>query len=122
MDVTDLTNQIYLQTVLKEEFAFTIGAEHKFLNYSTRTLGQLDVDPDVQNDAPTGNQRSNFENSNYFSAFSQVKLDTYDDKYFPTRGLFFDGDFHFYAFSSDYNENFSEFAVAKGKFGGVQFF
>ena len=119
VDVTDLTNQIYLQTVLKEEFAFTIGAEHKFLNYSTRTLGQLDVDPDVQNDAPTGNQRSNFENSNYFSAFSQVKLDTYDDKYFPTRGLFFDGDFHFYAFSSDYNENFSEFAVAKGRFGGV---
>ncbi|NVN17271.1 patatin [Muricauda sp. HICW] len=119
VDVTDLTNQIYLQTVLKEEFAFTIGAEHKFLNYSTRTLGQLDVDPNVENDASNGNQRTNFENSNYFSAFSQIKLDTYDDKYFPTRGLIFDGDFHFYAFSSDYNENFSEFAVAKGKFGGV---
>ncbi len=119
VDVTDLTNQIYLQTVLKEEFAFTIGAEHKFLNYSTRTLGQLDADPDVENNASNGVQRTNFENSNYFSAFSQVKLDTYDDKYFPTRGLFFDGDFHFYAFSSDYNENFSEFAVAKGKFGGV---
>lgn len=119
VDVTDLTNQIYLQTVLKEEFAFTIGAEHKFLNYSTRTLGQLDADPDVENNVSNGVQRTNFENSNYFSAFSQVKLDTYDDKYFPTRGLFFDGDFHFYAFSSDYNENFSEFAVAKGKFGGV---
>ncbi|HBU79120.1 MAG TPA: patatin, partial [Muricauda sp.] len=119
VDVTDLTNQIYLQTVLKEEFAFTIGAEHKFLNYSTRTLGQLDADPDVENNASNGVQRTKFENSNYFSAFSQVKLDTYDDKYFPTRGLFFDGDFHFYAFSSDYNENFSEFAVAKGKFGGV---
>lgn len=119
VDVTDLTNQIYLQTVLKEEFAFTIGAEHKFLNYSTRTLGQLDADPDVENNVSNGVQRTNFENSNYFSAFSQVKLDTYDDKYFPTRGLFFDGDFHFYAFSSDYNENFSEFAVAKGRFGGV---
>ena len=119
IDVTDLTNQIYLQTVLKEEFAFTIGAEHKFLNYSTRTLVQLDADPDVENNTSNGNERTNFENSNYFSAFSQVKLDTYDDKYFPTRGLLFDGDFHFYAFSSDYNENFSEFAVAKGKFGGV---
>ncbi|MCR9227242.1 MAG: patatin-like phospholipase family protein [Flavobacteriaceae bacterium] len=119
VDVTDLTNQIYLQTVLKEEFAFTIGAEHKFLNYSTRTLGQLDVDSDQESNSSPGNQRTDFENSNYFSAFSQIKLDTYDDKYFPTKGLLFDGDFHFYAFSSDYNENFSEFAVAKGKFGGV---
>ena len=117
MDVTDLTNQIYLQTVLKEEFAFTIGAEHKFLNYSTRTLGQVDME-DENNDSST-NLRTDFENSNYFNAFSQIKLDTYDDKYFPTKGLFFDGDFHFYAFSSDYNENFSEFAVAKAKFGGV---
>lgn len=121
IDVTDFTNQIYLQTVLKEEFAFTIGAEHKFLNYSTRTLNLLDVDSDsdVLNNSSDGNQRTDFENSHYFSAYSQIKLDTYDDKYFPTRGLFFDGDFHFYALSSDFNENFSQFAVAKGKFGGV---
>lgn len=115
LDVTDLTNQVYLQTVFKEEFAFTVGAEHKYLKYSTRTLNQIDSEIDVSN----SNQRNTFENSNYFSAFSQIKLDTYDDKYFPTKGLFFDGDIHFYAFSSDYNENFSEFAVVKAKFGGV---
>lgn len=115
LDVTDLTNQVYLQTVLKEEFAFTVGAEHKYLNYSTRTLNQVDSEIDISN----SNQRTTFEDSNYFSAFSQIKLDTYDDKYFPTKGLFFDGDIHFYAFSSDYNENFSEFAVVKAKFGGV---
>ena len=115
LDVTDLTNQIYLQTVLKEEFAFTVGAEHKYLNYSTRTLNQVDPDMDISN----SNQRITFEDSHYISAYSQIKLDTYDDKYFPTRGLLFDGDIHFYAFSSDYNENFAEFAVAKAKFGGV---
>lgn len=115
LDVTDLTNQIYLQTVLKEEFAFTVGAEHKYLNYSTRTLNQVDSDVDISN----SNQRITFEDSHYISAYSQIKLDTYDDKYFPTRGLLFDGDIHFYAFSSDYNENFAEFAVAKAKFGGV---
>lgn len=117
IDVTDLTNQIYLQTVLQEEFAFTVGAEHKFLNYSTKTLSQ--VDADSEEDVSSSNQKTTFENSNYFSAFSKIKLDTYDDKYFPTRGLLFDGDIHFYAFSSDYNENFSEFAVAKAKLGGV---
>ncbi|MHA7829681.1 MAG: patatin-like phospholipase family protein [Flagellimonas sp.] len=115
LDVTDLTNQIYLQTVLKEEFAFTVGAEHKYLNYSTRTLNQLDAEIDVSD----SNQRTTFENSNYFSAFSQIKLDTYDDKYFPTKGLFFDGDIHLYAFSSDFNDNFAQFAIAKAKFGGV---
>jgi len=117
VDVTDLTNQVYLQTVLQEEFAFVIGAEHKFINYSTRTLNQ--VDPEAEEGPQSANRRSNFENSNYFSAYSQIKLDTYDDKYFPTKGLLFDGDFHFYAFSSDYNKNFKEFAVAKAKLGGV---
>jgi len=115
LDVIDLTNQVYLQTVLKEEFAFTVGAEHKYLKYSTRTLNQVDPEIDVSN----SNQRTTFEDSNYFSAYSQIKLDTYDDKYFPTKGLFFDGDIHFYAFSSDFSDNFSQFAIVKSKFGGV---
>ncbi|MEC8831453.1 MAG: patatin-like phospholipase family protein, partial [Bacteroidota bacterium] len=117
IDVTDLTNQIYLQTVLQEEFAFTIGAEHKFLNYSTRTLNRLDENNEIN--LSTSNQRTTFENSNYFSAYSQIRLDTYDDKYFPTKGLFFDGDFHFYVLSSDFNENFSQFAIGKAKLGGT---
>ncbi|MBO0341872.1 patatin-like phospholipase family protein [Flagellimonas profundi] len=117
MDVTDLTNQVYLQTVLKEEFAFIIGAEHKFLNYSTRTLNQ--VESEIEANISSSNQRTTFENSNYLNAYSQIKLDTYDDKYFPTRGLLFDGDFHFYGLSSDYNDNFSQFAIAKAKLGGV---
>ena len=117
LDVTDLTNQIYLQTVFKEEFALTIGAEHKYLNYSTRTIGQLDLETEIN--VSESNQRTTFENSNYFNAFSRIKLDTYDDKYFPTKGLLFDGDFHFYGLSSDYNENFSQFAIAKSKLGGI---
>ncbi|NDV41876.1 patatin [Muricauda sp. 40Bstr401] len=114
MDVTDLTNQIYLQTVLQEEFAFTIGAEHKFLRYSTRTLGQgTDAGATLTDD----DGRTTFERSNYFNAFSKITLDTYDDKYFPTKGLLFDSDFHVYLFSSDYNQNFREFSIAKAKLG-----
>ncbi len=41
LDITDFTNQFYIQTVVREEFAFQIGAEHKFLKYSTRTLGAI---------------------------------------------------------------------------------
>lgn len=115
IDVTDLTNQIYLQTVLQEEFAFTLGAEHKLLRYSTRTLGQQSMEASFSE----SNSRTTFENSNYFSVFSKITLDTYDDKYFPTKGLLFDSDIHLYLLSSDYNDNFKEFAVAKARLGTV---
>ena len=116
LDVTDLTNQVYLQTLFKEEFAFGLGLEHKLLRYSTRTLTNTNA---LFPDAPPSNERTFFENSNYFSAFSNLKLDTYNDKYFPTRGLYLDGDVHFYFFSSDFNDNFREFTVAKGRLGGA---
>jgi NTE family protein len=115
LDVTDLTNQIYLQTVLREEFAFTVGAEHKLLKYSTRTLNQLGEDLEA---TPTS-ERTFFEKSNYFSGFGKITLDTYDDKYFPTKGLLFDSDYHVYLFSSDFNDNFREFSIAKGRLGTV---
>lgn len=117
LDVTDLTNQIYLQTVLREEFAGTLGLEHRFLRYSTRTLNQLD--PDVPDDMVESSERTFFENSNYFSTFGKITLDTYDDKYFPTKGLLFNSDFHFYILSSDFNNNFEEFSVGKARLGTV---
>ncbi|MEM8998790.1 MAG: patatin-like phospholipase family protein [Bacteroidota bacterium] len=112
LDVTDLTNQIYLQTVFREEFAFSVGLEHKLLRYSTRTLSRLSQDEEVNSD-----ERTFFENSNYFSTYGKLILDTYDDKYFPTKGLFFDGDFHVYLFSSDFNDDFKEFSIAKARMG-----
>ncbi len=117
LDVTDFTNQFYLQTVLKEEFAFRIGAEHKFIKYSTNTLGGS-----TTAEAMAANQaaaKSVFEKSNFYSAFGQLILDTYDDKYFPSKGLYFNGDFHFYVLSSDFNENFKEYSIAQARLGGA---
>jgi NTE family protein len=115
LDVTDLTNQIYAQTVLREEFKFELGIEHKLLKYSSRTVNDLIEDPDFE---VTG-ERTTFENSNYFSTYGKLTLDTYDDKYFPSRGLYFDGDFHLYLFSSDYNDNFKEFSIGKARMGAA---
>ena len=116
LTVNDITNQLYLQTLWKEEFAFTLGAEHKFLKYRSRTLSETLNDNAMLTQFGT-RDRSIFEKSTYFSTYGQLKLDTYDDKYFPTKGLFFDGDFHFYMFSSDYNDNFKEFSIAKSRMG-----
>ncbi|WP_238857905.1 patatin-like phospholipase family protein [Poritiphilus flavus] len=116
LDVSDFTNQIYLQTVLQEEFAFSIGLEHKFLKYSTTTLNEPPED-ELESFQPEGDFRTFFEKSNYFSTYGKLILDTYDDRYFPTRGLYFNGDFHFYLFSSDFNDNFKEFSIAKARMG-----
>lgn len=119
LGVTDFTNQVYLQTVWQDEFAFTMGVEHKYLKYSTRTLGELLSESEQLPTIIGGDGRTNFEKSNFYSAFGQLTLDTYDDKYFPSSGLYFNGDFHFYVLSSDYNNNFKEFSVAKARMGGA---
>ena len=118
MDVADFTNQVYVQTVLREEFAFTLGIEHKFLKYSTRTLGRnMDTNEETLLTLNSSESRTLFEKSNFYSAYGQLTLDTYDDKYFPSKGLYFHGDYHFYILSSDFNDNFKAFSIAKARMG-----
>ncbi|MEA1786559.1 patatin-like phospholipase family protein [Arenibacter sp. GZD96] len=116
--VVDFTNQLYLQTVVKEEFAFILGVEHKFLKYSSRTFSEL-IDPNDPSLNSEETERTLFEKSNYLSTYGRLVLDTYDDKYFPSKGLLFDGDFHLYLLSSDFNNNFQEFAIAKARMGAA---
>ncbi|MBT8205548.1 MAG: patatin-like phospholipase family protein [Eudoraea sp.] len=117
LEIFDITNQLYLQTVLREEFAFILGLEHKLLKYSTTTLNEELPEGAIQ--SPREDNRTFFENSNLFSTYGQLILDTYDDRYFPTRGVYFNGDFHLYLFSSDFNDNFKEFSIAKARMGGA---
>ncbi|EAR03044.1 patatin-like phospholipase family protein [Maribacter sp. HTCC2170] len=117
IDVLDVTNQVYVQTVWQEEFAFSLGVEHKYLRYSTRTLGDIEDNNSLISNLSARNERVYFEKSSFYSTYGQLKLDTYDDKYFPSKGLFFDGDFHFYVLSSDFNDNFKEFSIAKARMG-----
>src|SRR5690606_20360476 len=116
LSVLNLTNQIYVQTVLEDEFAFAMGLEHKLLQFSTKTLSPTDT---TATGALAPQKRTYFENSNYFSAYGKLTYDSYDDIFFPTKGLFFDGDFHFYVLSSDFNDNFKEFSIGKARMGGA---
>ncbi|PKA98040.1 NTE family protein [Flavobacteriaceae bacterium MAR_2009_75] len=116
LDMTDFMNQIYIETVLREEFSFRTGIEHNLLKFSTRTLGR-NQEAQTPNDFRIQDGRTFFEKSHFYSVFGGLKLDTYDDKYFPSRGLYFNGDFHLYLLSSDFNDNFKEFSVAKAQIG-----
>jgi NTE family protein len=103
----DFTNQFYVETLFRQVFSFGVGAEHKFLEITSGTLNA----PDAKEEDAT------FEKSHYLSTFGYLKYDSYDNKYFPTRGVYFNGDFHLYLFSSDFNNDFAEFSIAKGKLG-----
>lgn len=108
LDITlrDLTNQIYVQTNWGEEFVFGTGLEHKWLNLRSETVG-----------AQQG-ESIDLDDSNYISTYGFLKLDTLDDLYFPTRGLFFDGDFHLYLIATQLElEDLGRFSIAKAKMG-----
>lgn len=107
--LNDFTNQFYLQTLFRKDFALSLGAELKHLTIKSETIS----------DDEDHNERI-FENSNYFSLFGNLKLDTYNNKYFPHSGLYFDGDFHWYLYSSDYNNDFDQFSIGKARIGFAQ--
>lgn len=111
VEINDLTNQFYLQTLFRKDFALTLGAEHKRLKILSETI--------IQN---TSDNETIFENSDYLSLFGKLKFDTYDNKYFPNEGVFFDGDFHLYLYSSDFNSNFTEYSIAKATIGYAESF
>ncbi len=106
-DYGQLTNQIYLQTFFKRKFLLGIGAEHKWIEYISKTIG---IDED---DIP----RTIFDDTNYFSAFGYLVFDTFDDKFFPTKGFYFRGDINVYLHASGSNTDFDEFSIGRAKIG-----
>ena len=106
IEYQDQTNQFYLQTLFKKDFAFSIGAEHKRLEIKSETIATINP-----------NDKFAIENTDYFSLFGNLKLDTYDNKYFPKRGVYFNGDLHTYLLASGFNTDFEDFSIAKADIG-----
>ncbi len=104
--LSDFTNQVYLQTIFRKDFALRAGAEYKRLKITSETI----IDDDQED-------RITFENSNYFSAFGNLIFDDYDNSLFPKRGFYFNGDFHLYFNASGLNRDFEEFSIAKADMG-----
>lgn len=103
----DFTNQFYVQTLFKQVLLFGMGAEHKYLNIASSTI----------NNPTPENSNNVFEDNHYFSTFGYLTYDSYDNKYFPTKGLYFNGDFHIYLLASRDQPDFAEFSIAKGEIG-----
>lgn len=105
VNFSDFTNQIYIQTVFIQKFVVAGGLEYKHLKLKSETLN-------------TGNPI--IENSDYLSAFGYLKYDTFDNKYFPKSGWFFNGDVQAFLFSSNYTNTFNNFSILKAEAGMAQ--
>ena len=102
----DQTNQFYLQTLFRRDFSLSLGLEHKRLEINSETISGNDPDDDFL-----------LEKTDYISLFGNLKLDTYDNKYFPKRGVYFNGDLNIYLSASGFVEDFEEFSIAKADIG-----
>jgi NTE family protein len=101
----DFTSRAYIQTTFDRKFAFGIGLEHQNITSKTETIS-----------TPSGNPFI-FDDSSYFNLYSYLKLDTFDDRDFPTKGIQLDAEFKWYLWSSDFNKDFVQFSQIKGKIG-----
>jgi len=108
INLTDITNQAYIQTVYKNAFSFSLGVEHKWLQFSSKTLQS----ENLENKLPS---KLILERSHYASLYANLKFDTLDNLFFPSRGLHLETDFHTYLFSTDYNKNFNQFSIFRSK-------
>lgn len=104
LSYTDFTNEVFLQTRFNRKFAMGLGAELKSIEINTETI-------------LNNNQEATFDDSVYFNAHSYLKLDTFDDKYFPKKGFYADLEGRWYISSSDFNNNFKPFAQISGTLG-----
>lgn len=105
VDFMDLSNQAYFQTIFVQKFLMGGGLEYKYLKINSPTLL---------------NAENIIDKSNYFSAFAYLKYDSFDDKYYPSSGLYFSTDLQTYLASSDYTNKFKPFSIAKAELSFVK--
>ncbi|WP_100613496.1 patatin-like phospholipase family protein [Confluentibacter citreus] len=111
IQVSDFTNQVFIQTLFRKDLSLTLGAEYKHLKITSETILNSNND-----------EESVFERGDYLSVFGKLRFDTYNNKYFPKSGVLFNADLHTYLHASEFKEDFSSFSIAKATFGYSQSF
>ncbi|MBT8245405.1 MAG: patatin [Winogradskyella sp.] len=106
VELQDQTNQIFFQTLLAKAFSVNAGFEHKRLKITTENLNNNNTEDDFT-----------FENTDYYSLFGGLKIDTYDNRYFPNNGIWISGNLHWYLGADGFNTNFASFSIAKADIG-----
>jgi NTE family protein len=101
LEYQDVTNKLFLQTLFLKQFSLDLGVQHKFLDIETETIAS----------AVATENAFIFEKSHLAGAYGQLRYDSLDNRYFPSSGVYFNGEFDLYLYSSDFNNNFTEFSL-----------
>lgn len=105
-NVSDFTNQVYLQTIFQKDFALRLGGEHRRFKITSETV--------IEDEAT---DKITFDNTNYFSVYGNLIYDDFDSAHFPKNGFYVNADFHLYLNASGFNTNFKGFSIAKADLG-----
>lgn len=102
MDVEayDWVNQLYLQTLSGNGFVFGLGVEHRKIQFDTEQVHSI------------SSATSYSEKSHIGSLYSYLKYDSFNNSFFPSRGVYFNTQFNFYALASNYSD-FNKFTTGK---------
>jgi len=107
LNYNDFTTQLFLQTAFNSDIALRIGIEDKYIRISYESL---------INNIP---EKLLLDNTNYLNVYSNLLVDTFDDKNYPKKGIFLSADYKAYLLASSFTENFNPFSQLKGKLAGV---
>jgi NTE family protein len=102
VDFSDMTNQVYFQSLFVQKFLIGGGLEYKLLKIKSETLA---------------NSNPIIDKSDYLSVFGYLNYDSFDNKSFPRKGWYFSGDIQSFLLSSDYTNTFNPYSIAKTDFG-----
>ena len=102
-------NTWYVQTLFREEVVLGVGLAHQHNVFKTNLFDT---------------QTARFlytDNADYYSVLGYLKVDTRDDKFYPKKGGFFDGDINYYFSEKSSREdiNFTPFLIAKANMGAI---
>lgn len=108
LNYNDITTQFYAQTTYKQKFITGLGLEHKYLKvFNISTISSQ-------------TKKIFYENGNYYNAYFYLKLDTYDAKYYPKKGVGLSATYHAYLASS--TKPFASFTQLDGSFSFAKSF
>ncbi|GJH40790.1 patatin [Capnocytophaga sp. HP1101] len=104
MDVEayDWVNQLYLQTLLGNGFVFGLGAEHRKIQFDTERVLLISSSPSYS------------EKNHFGSLYSYLKYDSFNNTFFPSRGVYFNTQFNFYVLASNISD-FNKFTTGKAE-------
>lgn len=110
LDYLDLSNQLFLETFFFNSFRFGVGLEHKYTKLETETISDDHAEDKKE---PV----SVLEKSHTFGSYGYLEHDSFNNPYFPSHGLYFRGDFHYFHTGAGASFDFNRFSTVKGKLG-----